>query len=282
MKECYLCGSSEKKTVFIENGIDIVKCAGCGHVYSTWEQDEHYDGYWDDAEEAYDLQWWDNAHREIYNDFIKIFMKKSHGNLLDVGCGLGFFVKTLGEKKPEWLVTGYEISEKAVKFAREKNGLNNVYAGMVQNSGLPPNSQDIITLWDVIEHIPNPGPLMEYLYSLLKPGGILFMQTPNYPIQIVKARLKVALKGMKPDGHYLEAKDHIHIYGMNTLRTLGKKFGFREFKYYVLKPIAAVSGGSGVAGVIFKKLYYYATSLIWDLGFHTINLNNTLFVTFKK
>ncbi len=52
--------------MFLENGIPILKCSDCGHVFSSYEQDEHYSGYW--QEEEFDLNWWDFAHREIYEE----------------------------------------------------------------------------------------------------------------------------------------------------------------------------------------------------------------------
>ncbi|EMJ65587.1 putative methionine biosynthesis protein MetW [Leptospira weilii str. 2006001855] len=279
---CYLCSNTKNSIVFVENGIDIVRCSNCGHVFSTYEQEEHYEGYWDD-DSSYDLGWWDHAHREIYQDFIKRFLTAPSGKILDVGCGLGFFVKRIQDQKPGWETTGYEISEKAVQFARDKNGLKNVFSGIVQNSGIAKGSLDIITLWDVIEHIPKPHSLLEYLHSLLKPGGILFLQTPNFPIQLFKAKLKVTLKGMQPNGHYLEAKDHINDYTEKTMRMLAKQTGFADCKFTILKPIASVSGSQGGSfGPLFKKVYYYATKAIWLLSFKTMNLNNTLFAVLKK
>lgn len=282
MKSCILCHSTESKVVFNENGIPIVECSNCGHIYSSYEQEEHYEGYWDGEEQTYDLKWWDDAHRAVYQDFISSYLKKDKGNLLDVGCGLGFFVKAVLTKKPGWTATGYEISKQAVKFAKEHNRLKEVYAGLVQDSGLAKESFDIITLWDVIEHIPKPHSLLEYLYGLLKPGGILFLQTPNFPIQLAKANLKVMLKGMKPDVHYLEAKDHVNNYKMKTLAELGIQCGFKNPRYKVLMPILSVAGSKSNLAVYAKLAYYYITKLIFLLSFKTINWNNTLFLTLTK
>lgn len=277
---CYLCTSSRNEKVFLENGIPILKCTDCGHVFSSYEQDEHYAGYW--QEEEFDLNWWDLAHREIYEEFIDKFMTKESGSILDVGCGLGFFVKMIGERKKDWRALGFEMSPQAVKFAREKNGLSNVYEGMVQKSGIAENSLDIITLWDVIEHIPKPAPLLDYLYSVLKPGGILFMQTPNFPIQLLKARIKVLLKGMREGVHYLEAKDHINDYSRESMKRLGRNSGFQDPEFHILKPILSVSGASSNAAVKAKLAYYYITKTLWKLSMRTVFLNNTLFAVYKK
>lgn len=281
-KTCYLCGSANNITVFYEHDIPILECIDCGHVFSSYIQADHYDGYWGEEEENFDLEWWDNAHRKIYQTFIQKFLKQEEGSLLDVGCGLGFFVKMVMEKKPHWNVIGYEMSRTAVKFAREKNRLPNVFQGMVEKSNLSKNSLDVITMWDVIEHIPKPKPLLEYLHSLLKPNGFLFIQTPNFPIQLIKAKLKVALLGMKPNGHYLEAKDHINNYKLKTIKDLSLMCKFQEPQFFILPPILSVSGSKNIIGKLGKLGYYYTTKLIWDLSFKTIFLNNTIFAVLKK
>ncbi len=281
--ECYLCGSINNKTVFLENQIPILECLNCGHIFSSYEQSDHYDGYWGEEEsKEFDLEWWDKAHRKVYSTFIQEFLKEKEGSILDVGCGLGFFVKSVMNQKPKWNVIGYEMSKTAVKFAREKNGLTNVFEGMVEHSNIPKNSLDIITMWDVIEHIPKPKPLLKYLYSLLKPNGFLFIQTPNFPIQLIKAKLKVAIFGMKPNGHYLEAKDHINNYKLKTIRDLALSCNFQEPQFFMLPPILSVSGSTNFMGKFSKLGYYHVTKWIWYLSFKTVFLNNTIFALLKK
>ena len=281
-KQCILCKSQNYLTQFIEEGIPIVECRDCGHVYSTYSQDVHYEGYWDDDTAEYDLDWWDLAHRGVYKEFIRSFLKQDSGTLLDVGCGLGFFVKSVQEQRPNWKVLGYEISKKAVAFANDVNKLPNVKSGLVQNSGIGKASVDVITLWDVIEHIPEPHSLLEYLFSLLKPGGKLFLQTPNFPIQLVKANLKLLVFRGKPGVHYLEVRDHIQNYKMETIQRLGSQIGFKSSKVYVMTPILSVAGGSGKLGVFLKLGYYYVTKFLFQLSFGKLNWNNTLFVIFTK
>ncbi|MCE9501182.1 MAG: class I SAM-dependent methyltransferase [Leptospira sp.] len=279
---CYLCGNKECSNVFIENGIPIVKCKNCGHVFSTYKQDEHYQGYWGDDEKIYDIEWWDKAHKDLYKQFIQIFLTEKSGRILDVGCGLGFFLKLVRQIKPGWETIGYELSPPAVNFAKTKNGLDNIFNQPVEKSRIKNNSFDIITLWDVIEHIPVPQPKLKFLHSILKPGGILFLQTPNFPIQLKKAKLKKFFRGMNTDGHYLEAKDHINDYTQKTIVSLGNQCGFDKYQFFILKPILSLSGSRAQIGRYLKLLYYYVTKTLWLLSFKTVNLNNTLFVTFRK
>ena len=279
---CILCGSKDNPTVFIEESIPIVTCQNCNHTYSTYQQDEHYDGYWDQDTIEYDLEWWDKAHRKVYTYFIDKFLKGKSGKLLDVGCGLGFFLKSVEGSAPEWSTTGFEISEQAVKFAVEQNGLPQVKAGMVESGNLEKNAFDTITLWDVIEHLPNPEPLLKHLYDLLKPGGVLYIQTPNFPIQWIKAKAKELIKGNKPGIHYLEVRDHIQNYSEKSLGMMGEKIGFVSTKFEVIPPIMSVSGSRNKLGLFVKWVYYLVTKALFQITGKKVNWNNTLFAMMKK
>lgn len=95
------------------------------------------------------------------------------GNLLDIGAGTGSFLHAA--KKDGWQTIGLEPSEKAKQFASLKalkfiDNLNDI----------PTKSQDIITMWHVLEHVPN---LDEYLFELkriIKPSGTIFIAVPNF------------------------------------------------------------------------------------------------------
>ena len=115
-------------------------------------------------------------------------MPAEPGFLLDVGCGLGFFLRTIQRARPSWTIHGYEMSGAAVQWAHDHNRLEGVVRkGRVEDAAIEPGSVDIITMWDVIEHLPKPQPLLVHLRRLLKPGGFLFIQTPNWPLQYVTA-----------------------------------------------------------------------------------------------
>ncbi|WP_039948657.1 class I SAM-dependent methyltransferase [Leptospira fainei] len=278
---CYLCGDEKHVILFIEKGIPIVRCSNCGHVFSTYKQDEHYESYWGE-EIGYDLGWWDLAHREIYKDFINKYLFPAQGRILDVGCGLGFFIKAVNANRSGWETVGYDISEKAIEYAKNRNNLKDVHSGIVQLSNLPEASFDIITLWDVIEHIPKPQSLIQYLYKLLKPNGFLFLQTPNFPVQLFKAELKVLFFGMQPDNHYLEVKDHINNYSERTLKLLANQCRFSSIEFTMLKPIASISGLTSKMGAPLKKMFYFFTLLIWHITFRKVNINLTLFALLRK
>ena len=100
-------------------------------------------------------------------------LNSGSGKLLDVGAGTGDFL--LASKRAGWEVKGVEVNEKAKALAREK-GIkieNNIeaYAG---------NQFDVITLWHVLEHLPNLEQSIKNIESLVKPGGILIVAVPNF------------------------------------------------------------------------------------------------------
>lgn len=95
------------------------------------------------------------------------------GTLLDVGCGTGDFL--VEAKKQGWNTIGFEPSSSAKKLAIAKNVLT------VENlDSLVPHSFDVITLWHVLEHVPNLEEYIKNLKKLLKPSGTLIVAVPNY------------------------------------------------------------------------------------------------------
>ena len=278
---CIVCKGRENKAVFREHEVDMLRCLKCGHVFSSWDTDQNYEAFWGEGSiESEDQFWWNEAHASMYGDFCRAFIEGKRGKLLDVGCGLGYFVKRAGECAG-WDAYGYEISPHAVEFAREKLGLENVCAGRVEDSPLATASFDIITLWDVVEHIPDPEPLLSYLLTLLKPGGILFLHTPNINAQLPKARLKKLIRGMRADLHYIEAKDHVNIYSMKTMAQILHRNGYSDFEFIHLKPVQSVSGSKSRLLKLAKNIWFHSSVALHRITFGAVNFDN-LFVIARK
>jgi len=106
---------------------------------------------------------------------IKSFDSESK-NLLDIGCGTGDFLETA--LKDNWTITGIEPNEQARQIANSKT--NNSVFEIEQLTKLKPNSFDVITLWHVLEHLPNLEIHTALFKSLLKPNGTLVIAVPNF------------------------------------------------------------------------------------------------------
>ncbi|WP_179344615.1 class I SAM-dependent methyltransferase [Winogradskyella ursingii] len=96
--------------------------------------------------------------------------------LLDVGCGTGDFLKTASDNN--WNITGIEPNADARKIANTKT--NNLVFDIGHLEKLKPNSFDVITLWHVLEHLPNLDDHIKAIKLLLKSDGTLVIAVPNF------------------------------------------------------------------------------------------------------
>jgi 2-polyprenyl-3-methyl-5-hydroxy-6-metoxy-1,4-benzoquinol methylase len=99
-----------------------------------------------------------------------------NGHLLDIGCATGIFMKAAQDYG--WQVQGIEPVEQAAHKAQEIYHLN-VNVGRLETLHLPVANFDVITLWDVLEHLPSPRSALEHIHPLLKANGIVVFSIPN-------------------------------------------------------------------------------------------------------
>lgn len=132
--------------------------------------------------------------------------------LLDVGCASGAFLQCATETG--WNVVGVEPA--AVLSAKAQHLLGDrghVYCAALQDLDLPSQSFDVVTLWDVLEHVTDPVSFVKRCASLLIPGGYLFANVPN--VDSLQARL---LGEKWP----LLLPEHLNYFGEESLRRCGK------------------------------------------------------------
>lgn len=97
--------------------------------------------------------------------------------VLDVGCGEGALLWGLRQLGLE--AHGCDLAAPAVELARHLVGKENVHVGTIAEVPYRPGTFDCIVALEVIEHLPNPRPLLDCVTALLKPGGTLLLTTPN-------------------------------------------------------------------------------------------------------
>ncbi|MEE8391286.1 MAG: class I SAM-dependent methyltransferase [Anaerolineae bacterium] len=134
--------------------------------------------------------------------------------LLDVGCYTGVFVEIAG--RHGWDAWGVEPSQWAVEQAQAR-GLH-VVQGTLDTAGLPEAYFDVVTMWDVIEHLTDPRETLERTCRLLKPGGLLVVHTVD--IDSLFARL------MGARWPWL-MEMHMYYFSRRTLRGMLEKCGFQ-------------------------------------------------------
>jgi 2-polyprenyl-3-methyl-5-hydroxy-6-metoxy-1,4-benzoquinol methylase len=275
-----ICSGKQYRPIFNEFGIDIVRCCQCDHVFSSFAADPHYDGFWGEKPAESDHFYWKTARSPMYQEFVSRLLAARTGRILDMGCGLGFFVKAMSAY-PNWEAYGCEISAAAVRYARETLGLTRVICCRLEDADLPESSFDVVTMWDVIDHIPRPDPVLKRCHALLKDGAICFIRTPNIALQVPRARLNKLLKGMQPGIAYLQARDHAHHYSMTSIRRLLERNGFSRIRFVHLRPIQSESAGEGRLRRAAKNVWFEAVRALALLSGGRLNFDN-LFVLAHK
>jgi 2-polyprenyl-3-methyl-5-hydroxy-6-metoxy-1,4-benzoquinol methylase len=141
-----------------------------GRYYESDDYISHTDGKRSLFEKLYHT-----VKQKSLRDKIKLIhgFKPSKGNLLDIGAGTGDFL--VEAKKSGWAITGVEPSAKAKGIAQAKgvNFSDNLDA--IANQSL-----DVITMWHVLEHVPDVEKQIADLKRILKPDGVLIVAVPNY------------------------------------------------------------------------------------------------------
>lgn len=136
--------------------------------------------------------------------------------LFDIGAGPGLFLDEV--KKRGWQVQGLEPAGWAVDYAHHTLRLTSLRHGTIHNvTSYPAHTFDVVTSFDVIEHLVTPGDLVAAVSHVLKPGGILLLTTPRFNSFFAR------LSGTR--WHALFPA-HIHLFSNNSLQHLLKKHGF--------------------------------------------------------
>jgi SAM-dependent methyltransferase len=151
--------------------------------------------------------------------------KSARKRLLDLGCGNGSFL--LRARSAGWIVVGADFDQKAVEVARGQ-GLD-VRLGGVEELDPIDEQFDVITLAHVIEHVPNPVGVLQACYSLLKPGGCLWIETPN-----------IASEGHRLFGSSwrgLEPPRHLVLFTLESMRNALRAAGFSEVEVQSYRPL---------------------------------------------
>lgn len=163
----------------------IAECTACGFVVTQpqpvgEEMSAYYpEGYYgaSDARRFPGLVEWLQqrlyAHRAAWVESAA----PAKGRVLDIGCGRGLLLREF--QRRGWEVQGTELFAGAARYARETLGLR-VDLGSVEGLGLPAGHFDAITLWHVMEHLPDPRVPLAEIHRLLKPGGALMIGVPNF------------------------------------------------------------------------------------------------------
>jgi 2-polyprenyl-3-methyl-5-hydroxy-6-metoxy-1,4-benzoquinol methylase len=276
-----MCGGQRHQVAFNEFDTEILECSACHHVFSSFRANPHFDGYWGEEVATEEHEYWKTARARMYQDFFTRFIVGRSGRILDFGSGLGFFVKAM-QAHPAWEAHGREISPAAVRYSRETLGLSNVASGRLEEVALPRESFDIITMWDVLDHIPKPDPVLRHAHDLLKGGGLFFIRTPNVVVQLLRARFNKLVHGMKPGVTYMQAQHHSHHYSMWSIRRLLERNGFSRILFVHLQPVRSLSSGKRPLVEFARSVGFEAVRALAVVTGERLNFDNLFVLAYKE
>lgn len=277
---CNLCGSSELKTLYPpmiipDNGSDIfactsrwhgiyyqvVRCASCGLIFSSPRPAaEDIEAEYSQVEDLMYAQ--EIAGRlKTFDRNVKNLSRFSlPGRLLDIGSGMGAFVHIA--RQNHWEAQGIEPSLWCTKKAKELFGLDIPQGTYKEAKNLGKNF-DVVTMWDVIEHVDDPAAALRACHSILKPDGILVLSTVD--IGSCYARL------MGKRWPWL-MKMHIYYFNRRVMHSYLEMCGFRILSMsvyrhtismrYLIYKLEGMSGGWYMLGRLLSGMHFLSDSYL--------------------
>jgi len=228
-KECLICNSNNLKSLSGYENAFLCICKKCGFTFSqkipsVEELSNFYNGYGQ-------YEYVSPITISRYNELIDQFESyRETNNILDIGSGTGVFLEEA--KKKGWNVYGTEYGDDKVKIGEDK-GIN-MEVGVFD----PKNYQvkfDVITSFEVIEHINNPQEEIRNISSLLRTGGMFYLTTPNFN--------SLSRRFLKEKWQQIFYPEHLSYYTAKTLSNL--------LKINSLKPINTKT--TGISLTVYKK-----------------------------
>lgn len=227
---CPLCGVGPLDRLFpVGDGFLLVQCRACRvavtfPVISPDEIGRYYPpAYYGTENRRFNplFEWLVTVFRRRRVRKIERFLPK--GRVLDIGCGRGITLSQL--KDDGWEASGVEISDVAATHARCLLG-DTVFVGDVLAAPWPDGSFDVVNIWHVLEHLPDPTEVLAKSRRLLREGGLLVVAVPNF--ESFQARIA------GPHWFHLDVPRHYWHFGEKTLRDLLEKEGFaiRETSHF--------------------------------------------------
>ena len=213
---------------------EIVRCEACGAVV-TWPIPplEQLDRY-------YPQSYYRKSGGRRFPAIVGFLQRRSYssraraverelggrkGRVIDVGCGPGWLLREFDARG--WEAMGTELSSAAASFAREELKLD-VESRELSALKLPDGHFDAVTLWHVLEHIPEPAALLREIGRILKPGGVLLVGVPNWGG--AGGRLS------RSKGFQLDVPRHVNHFTARRLKRELHSVGLEIRRQYFLAP----------------------------------------------
>lgn len=234
-QQCRACGLNNSELLFEVGGNRVERCQGCSHVFlDVVHTDESihqiYETYGDPIRDFY----FEKIDDEVTSHFDRYLQNcRAHCKtrtralrLLDIGCGNGAFLSRA--QKQGFVVEGIETCDPLANEARKKLDCH-VTTKLLSECQFSRETFDVVTMYDLIEHLPDPIEDLRRVQSWLKPGGVLFVLTPNDEALLrCAARLafRLSLHRIQRPMNSLYYSHHLSYFTARSLHSLLAGTGF--------------------------------------------------------
>ncbi|MCA6364754.1 MAG: class I SAM-dependent methyltransferase [Bacteroidetes bacterium] len=194
----------------------LYRCADCRFVFSASipsaaELQAHYSSYRRNNH-------FSGITRKRYLELLETLEPyRKHNRILDVGCGDGYFLETA--KARGWEVYGTEFTTDAVEICRNK-GIT-MFQGTILD--VPQELEfDVVTTFEVIEHMNNGAEFAARTHALLRHGGLFYFTTPNFN--------SISRRKLKGNWRVIDYPEHLSYYTPSTITRLLRSNGFTKIR----------------------------------------------------
>jgi 2-polyprenyl-3-methyl-5-hydroxy-6-metoxy-1,4-benzoquinol methylase len=244
---CAVCGATTAPERI--GAFDFAVCVACG--YGSLEDAGEHD-YWAGSEASPEEpgEYWTDAKRDYFAGALKLLAERAPGRrLLDLGGGVGFFAELALERG--WDAYSLDVSPRATELAAARIGKERA---LTETGSEHAGTFDVVTLWCVVAHTRTPHEIAATAAQALRPGGLVWLTTPNFRFQRPYAQLLGSL-GRRLD---FRAHDHLGHFTDEATRRLLATAGFAEVEFHFRGVTETVigAGNSRSAGLVALKRAY--------------------------
>lgn len=220
---CWACGGPTGPALYLDP-LPFVECFECGlafrarveasSVHAIYEDPSGYEA--ERAEQQMGEGFDERRHdARVRLRYLERHVPNGRGLLFDVGAAGGAFL--VEARRRGWRVAGVEPMPGAAAHARNELGID-VATGVAEDLAISPASLDAVTMWHVLEHIPEPLTLLERLREWLRPDGVVAIEVPNGG--------SPAARRLGPEWPSAEPDVHVSQFTPDALRRLLERAGF--------------------------------------------------------